>query len=131
MKNLILTIILATITLSCSKSDNETQNNIPTELIGKWKVTSMYVAIENQWTNLDSNYEYDVWYKENSTVNFTESNSNCPITNYSITNNEIFYSSCDGESEFPYIIESLTVSELVVIIPYIEGDKYKYKKITE
>jgi|OpeIllAssembly_1097287.scaffolds.fasta_scaffold491240_3 hypothetical protein len=131
MKNIIFTIILAVITLSCSKNDKDNQNNIPPELIGKWKITSMYVVIENQWTNLDSNYAYDVWYKENSTVIFTESNSNCPITNYSITGNKIFYSSCDGKSEFPYIIESLTESELIIITPHFEGDKYKYQKIAE
>lgn len=137
MKNLILTIILATITLSCSKNDNETQNNIPTELIGKWKIIEVYTTEgglnDGAWSSYDSGHEYDTWFKNDGTFLLTNPSTNpdCMGGNYSILENNITYSNNPCSIDQPVTIELINEINLIINLNHFEIYKTKYQKITE
>lgn len=135
MKNLIFTIIIAVITLNCSKSDSENQNNIPPELIGKWKVIEVYSTDGGSpavWSSYDSGYEYDIWFKNDGIFMITgTTNTDCMSGNFVVSGNDITYSNSICASNEPVTIELLNETDLLINLNHFEPYKTKYKKIVE
>lgn len=137
MKYIYILFIIATLTLSCSKSDNEPENNIPTELIGKWKAIEIYSTDGGSpatWSLYDSGLVYDIWFKSHGTYMLGRDSSNnleCKEGNYSVIGNEITYSDSPCAPEVPVFIESLTAVELIIDGNFFEPSKTKYIRVTE
>lgn len=123
------------LSLSCSNNDDKFQNNVPQELIGKWKIVEMYSTDGGSppsWSTYDSGEVYDIWFKNDWTYSSTSSaNPDCINGEYSISENylTLFNSACAPEE--PLIVENLTENELVIDANFIEPYKSKYEKIIE
>jgi len=133
MKNilLLLIVVLVLTTLSCSKDNEKPKNNIPAELVGKWKLTEKYTNSgggEFNWVEVDTGMEYDIWLKENNDM--TTNNENCRTGTYRVVENKINYNfPCFGESTIP--IDSLSNTTLITNVSYIEYELNKYIKVNE
>ncbi|HEY4618186.1 MAG TPA: lipocalin family protein [Flavobacterium sp.] len=131
MKNLIyiLSIMLST---SCSNNDDKPQNNVPQELIGKWKIAEIYSSDGSSasWSPHDSGEIYDIWFKSNWTYVSFDNNENCNNGNFSINDNQITFYPCT--SDYPLTIEVLT-TETLILRDYFTPEVYKtkYSKISE
>ena len=88
MKNLILMLFLSFIALSCSKdntapqeNDNRIKNDIPSELLGKWKqIAQREIGDTNpsgEWITRVSNEEYNWNFKEYSICCSPETEQDC------------------------------------------------------
>lgn|SRR5690606_29975784 len=132
MKNLIYLLCLM-LSFSCSNSDGKPENNVPQELIGKWKLIEIYSSdgTTSSWSPYDSGEVYDIWFKENGTVIFIGNSENCMDASYSVTGNNIYYSNNPCTTEDPIFIEFLTESELILDLNSIEPHKSKFIKLNE
>ena len=132
-KKLYIILIIVSFILSCTKDNEEPKNNIPAELIGKWKLTEKninYGGREFNWVEVDTGMEYDIWLKENKEVIMTTNNENCRTGTYRVVENKInFNFPCFGESTIP--IDSLSNTTLITNVSYIEYELNKYIKIVE
>ena len=132
MKYLIYLFYLL-LSFSCSNSDDNPKNNVPQELIGKWKVVEIYSSDGStaSWSPFDSGESYDIWFKENRTVVFIGNSENCRYASYSVSNNNIYYSGNPCTTEEPIYIELLTNFELTLDLNSIEPYKSKFIKLNE
>ncbi|WP_452222492.1 hypothetical protein [Lacinutrix salivirga] len=132
MKNLIYLFCLV-LSFSCSNNDDKPENNVPQELIGKWKLIEIYASDgnSNSWVPYDSGESYDIWFKEDLGLVVSTMVEGCQIGSFSISsNNEIVYNlPCSEQSIIP--IESLSETTLITDVTYIEYELNKYEKITE
>jgi len=130
MKNIFL--ILVIIFLGCSESSEE-PNNIPNELIGKWKIDEIFTTEGGSpatWSSYDSGEIYDIWLKENGTYIDVNTDENCNNGTYIITENQITFSPC--ASLYPLTIEKLMKDTLILRDNFIPDIfKTKYLKIIE
>ena len=77
MKNILLILLL--ILLGCSDDNEDPKNNIPAELIGKWKIVEKYTSeggSNHIWSHYDSGRIYDKWFKNDGTYVLTYPSSN-------------------------------------------------------
>lgn len=130
----LFTLLLLTITfLGCSKNDGNNPNEeIPSELIGKWKTVEIYTIEVDppSWSAYDSGENYDIWFKANGEVTFGGRTDNCSKANYSIDGNSLYYSGNPCISENPATIEALSDSELILNLNHFEIFKSKFVKVT-
>ena len=130
MKNILLFLTLVSTALSCTKDNDEPKNNIPAELVGKWKVTHQYSAsgsgLDGTWVELDTGKIYDIWLK-NDGIFVTPDDENCEVCNYYISDNKLYLSTNGGDS--PGTIKDLTEQTFILWWDDFEGSGYKYKKI--
>lgn len=119
--------------LSCSNNDEKSQNNVPQELIGKWKIVEVYSTDGGSpasWSPYDSEEVYDIWIKENNTYISEDNDENCKNGRFSLDNDQITFHPC--ASEYPFTIEILTIDTLILRDNYIPDIlKTKYSKIFE
>ena len=130
MKNMPLKLIISLMSLACSNNNEEPQNNIPAELIGKWKIVERFTSdgTSGYWHSYDSEYFYDLWLKANGTFS-TEDEDACSNCTYIVLNNQItFY---PYGVDYPSNIESLSNEELILNANHFEPIKTKYVKIFE
>lgn len=134
MKKVIL-IILVTITcFACSKNDENSKNEIPDKLIGKWKITEIYSTDGGSpatWSVYDSGEVYDIWFKENQIVSFTGNSNECMSASYSVIESSIYYTNNPCTTEDPIIIELLNDYELILDLNNIEPYKSKYIRVID
>lgn len=125
MKTIIL--IISLFLLGCSNNDNPNDelNNIPQELIGKWKITEVYETdggSDPQWRDEDTGTTYDYWFKSDSS-----------------------YLKSDGIYEGTYVVDldlnliltinstsTLKIEQLtsnILIIDFLNFEPYKHKCI--
>lgn len=129
MKNFICLFCLI-LALSCSKSNDELKNNVPQELIGKWKIIEIYSSdgSNESWSSYDSGESYDIWLKSDWSYLSSNSNEDCNNGSFSINNAQITFLPC--ASEYPLTIETITVDILVLRDNFTpEVYKTKYSKI--
>jgi len=96
------------LSLSCSKHDDKSQNNMPQELIGKWKIVEVYSTDGGSpasWSPYDSGEVYDIWIKENNTYISKDNDENCNNGSFSLDNDQITFHPC--ASAYPFTIETL------------------------
>ena len=128
MKTIIL--IFSLFILGCSKNDTpkEDPNNIPQELIGKWKIVQVYETdggSEPQWRDEDTGHSYDYWFKSNGTyVKFDG------ISNGVYIINSGNYITLTNVSSVTYLIESISNDEILINYLNFEPLKYKYIKVS-
>ena len=124
--------------LSCSKDNiptiQESQSEIPSELIGKWKLVEVYSSVggePEEWRVDTSGFEYDIDYRINGSFIIPSVIEPCQEGIYSVENEIIFLTrDCgSGESSWEYEIELLTNDTLIVITPHFELVKNKYVKV--
>lgn len=131
-------ILITLIFLSCTKNDNpvieDTPSEIPSELIGKWKIIEVYSSVggePEEWRVDTTGFEYDIDYRDDETFIIPSVIEPCQEGLYSVEN-EIIYLTRDcgtGESSWEYEIELLTNDTLIVITPHFELVKNKYVKV--
>jgi len=130
MKNIII-IILFTL-LSCTKGKEEPINNIPSELIGKWKIFKIFESdgncIDNCWVEFDSGKEFDLWLKSDGTY-LDSPNNNCNNCTYYLIEDKLFFLPYGEDS--PGKINLLNDNYLTLWWNDFEGFGHKYKKIIE
>jgi len=134
MKNLIIIILIAITSFGCSKNNDDPKTNIPGNLIGKWKLIEIYTNSgngENYWVKTDTGKPYDIWYKENSEIVISSMSENCNTGTFVVSSdNKITYSfPCTGDSNVK--IESLSETNLITDVTYIEYELNKYQKISD
>ena len=122
------------LSLSCSKHDDKSQNNVPQELIGKWKIVEIYSTdggSPTSWSPYDSGEVYDIWFKENSEFIVSNMIEGCQIGSFSMSSNDeiIIDLPCSEQSIIP--IDSLSESILITNTTYIEYELSKYQKVSE
>lgn len=131
MKTLIY-ILLTLFLSSCTKNDTP-ENNVPPELIGKWKIVETYSSdgSSNSWNSYDSGKIYDIWFKDGGETIVSNMIENCQVGIYSISkNNEIIIDlPCGEKSTIPIV--SLTNTTLITDVTYIEYELTKYEKVPE
>ena len=90
MKNLIYLFCLV-LSFSCSNKDDKPENNVPQELIGKWKLIEIYESDgnSNSWVPYDSGESYDIWFKEDLGLVVSTMIEGCQIGSFSISSNKI------------------------------------------
>ena len=131
MKKLIYLFCLM-LSFSCSNSDDKPENNVPQELIGKWKIVEIYSSdgSNESWSPYDSGESYDIWLKSDWSYVSSDSNEDCNNGSFSINNDQITFLPC--ASEYPLTIETMTVEILVLRDNFTpEVYKTKYSKITD
>ena len=133
MKYILLILVITF--LGCSKGSEE-PNNIPPELIGKWKVVERYTTdggSDPTWSLYDSGRIYDKWFKGDGTYILTRPSTNpdCMGGNYSVLENNITYSNNPCTTGAPVTIELLTENELIIDTNFFEPFKVKYIKVIE
>lgn len=130
MRNTLIITILTLTILGCSKGSDDPKNNIPTELIGKWKITHQYIAAgsgaNGSWNELDTGKNYDLWLKDDGTFS-TEDNENCTTCEFYISDNKLYLSTNNGDS--PGTIMDLTENFFILWWADFEGFGYKYAKV--
>ena len=129
MKNILL--ILAIILLGCTKSSEELNNNIPPELIGKWKVVEIYSADGGSpasWSLIKNGFSYIFF--ENKKVIRDNLQADCIEGNFTIENDNIIYFTFSCIS-YESLIENLTNNELIIDTQNFEPLKYKFLKIID
>lgn len=134
MKNIVIILIFSFTLFSCSSDNEEPQLNIPTELIGKWKIYETFESdgdcIENCWFEYDSGKEYDIWFKSDGTYE-SGPNEVCNDCTFVVSmENEIFFYP-NGSIDDPPVIKLLNSEFLTLWWKYMEGGGNKYKKIIE
>ena len=152
MKKLILLVALSFTILSCtkeeSKIDNQTRikNDVPEELMGKWKIISEDASNRDPITgefldNIDSTpydtgKDYDLWIKEYSICCIN--NEGCDQESYSYGQGgdgegSFTLMPCDGRSGFLYFYTFDTENQDIVLIAESYGGGswggYKYQKV--
>ena len=132
MKTIIL--IFSLFILGCSGDDTpkEEPNNIPEELIGKWKIVEVYETdggSEPQWREYMSSNSFHIWFKSNYQYQNTDGDENCLTGIYSINSSSLKYESiCGGQSEVS--IELLETNLLIIDFLNFEPYKHKYVKVS-
>lgn len=122
-------LIFSLFILGCSNDDTpkEEPNNIPQQLIGKWKIVEVYETdggSEPQWRNEDTGAIYDYWFKSNST--FLQSDG---IYNGTYTIDTSMKLTFTTNSPNTVLIEQLTSSQLIIDFLNFEPYKHKYIKV--
>lgn len=109
----------------CTKNDNP-ENNVPPELIGKWKIVEIYSSDGSSasWKPHDSGQVYDLWLKSDWTYLTLDNNVNCNKGNFSINNNQITFHPC--ASEYPLTIETIS-AEILILRDNFTPEVYKTK----
>ena len=134
MKNMFLILIISLMSLGCSNNNDDPQNNIPAELIGKWKIVERFTSdgTSGYWHSYDSGEIHDLWFKNNGEVFFTSLISTpCYKATYTVINNEIWYSNSTCIADTPNTIELLTENELLIDFNFFEPMKTRYIKVIE
>ena len=135
MKNMFLILTFSLMSLGCSNNNDDPQNNILPELIGKWKIVERYSTDGGSpasWSPYDSGEIYDKWFKSDGTFIIVGiNNPDCASGTYSVENNYITYTDSPCAPEKPVIIESLTHTELIIDANFFEPIKTKYIKVIE
>lgn len=131
MKNLILLLTLSFVTLNCSKSDSENQNNIPPELIGKWKVIEVYSTdggSEPKWSSIVNGFSYT--FSNDNIVIRDNLQTGCNEGKFSLKNENtiLFVFPCITYESF---IENNTNTLLILDTKNFEPLKYKFQKEIE
>lgn len=129
MKNLILLLTLSFVTLNCSKDDNNQKNNIPPELIGKWKAIEIYSTdggSEPTWSNIVNGFSYT--FSNDNIVIRDNLQTGCNEGKFSLKNENtiLFVFPCISYESF---IENNTNTLLILDTKNFEPLKYKFQKI--
>ena len=131
MKTLIY-FLLTIFVSGCTKNDDP-ENNVPPELIGKWKIVEIYSSDGSSasWKPHDSGQVYDLWFKNGGETIVSNMIENCQVGTFSISANDeiIINLPCSEKSTIPIV--SLTNTNLVTNTTYIEYELTKYVKVTE
>ena len=130
MKNIIL--ILSLLTLGCSNDNTpkEESNNIPQELIGKWKIVEIFETdggSNPEWRNENTIYGYNIWFKSNGVYIKNEGDTQ---GRYELENNNIKYILASTQNSQTVHIENLTVNTLIIDFLNFEPYKHRYIKIS-
>jgi hypothetical protein len=130
MKAIIL--LFSLLVLGCSKNDTPKgdPNNIPQELIGKWKIIEVYEtdgASEPQWRNESTIYKYNIWFKNNGEYIKNEGDS---YGIYELENNNLKYILTNTQNSQVVYIENLTTDNLIIDFLNFEPYKHKYIKVS-
>lgn len=130
MKAMIL--IFSLFILGCSSDDTPKKetNNIPKELIGKWKIVEVYETdggSEPQWRNENTIYEYNIWFKNNGEYIKNEGDS---YGIYELENNNLKYILTSTQNSQTVHIENLTINSLIIDFLNFEPYKHKYMKVS-
>jgi len=124
-------LIVALILLGCSKSTTEEPiNNIPAELIGKWKITESYYTsgTDGYWKSYNSKKIVDLWLKPDGTYE-DGSETACENCTFIISNEKIYFLPNGVDS--PAEIKFLNHTDLTLWWNDFEGAGFKYKKVAE
>lgn len=125
-----IVLILSLFLWGCSNDDSpkDEPNNIPQELIGKWKTVAVYAtdgASEPQWRDEDTGAIYDYWFKSNGEYVFFDGISSGV---YSVNSEN--YLTLTNVRSITYSIESISNDSLLIDCLNFEPLKYKYVKVS-
>lgn len=129
----VIILIFSLFILGCSSYDTpkEKPNNIPQELIGKWKIVEVYDSHggnDPYWLPHETGAIYDYWFKESG--DFLKNNGEIQ-GNYTVDkDNYIFFQSSNNQNSYTYFIENITIDSLIIDLLNFEPLKYKYIKIS-
>ncbi len=131
MKKLIIILMFSFSILGCTKDSDSENNNIPIELIGKWKAIEIYSTdggSEPIWRNYSDQFTY-VFSNNNVTVR-DNLQAGCNEGTFSIKNGNTieFIFPCISYNSY---IETNTNTLLILDTKNFEPLKYKFKKISE
>ena len=135
MKKTLSIFILVFLTYSCSKSnEEEPQNFIPSELIGKWKIFEIFYTSgagleDRNWVEYDSGKDYDIWFKSNGTFQGPE--GECEDCTFIVSSDNKIFFYPNGDPNDPAEIQLLNSEYLTLWWKFIEGAGSKYEKIIE
>lgn len=131
MKNFALVLAFSFVTLGCTKDNNKIEKNIPTELIGKWKVIEIYSTdggSEPEWIEIADGFSYT--FSNNYIVIRDNLQTGCNEGKFSIINENTikFVFPCISYNSY---IENNTDTLLILDTKNFEPLKYKFQKVTE
>ena len=117
--------------MGCSGDDTpkEEPNNIPQELIGKWKIVQVYETdggSEPQWRDENTGHSYDYWFKSNGA--FLQSDGVISGSYVIDENNDI---ELTVNSVKKYHIEYLSSNTLIIDLLNFEPLKLKFIKVSQ
>jgi len=125
-----IVLILSLFLWGCSNDDSpkDEPNNIPQELIGKWKTVAVYEtdgASEPQWRDEDTGAVYDYWFKSDGS--FVQSDG---IYEGKYVVDSDLNLTLTINSSINVKIEELTSNILIIDCLNFEPLKYKYVKVS-
>jgi hypothetical protein len=128
MKAISLVFVLFILGCSNEQIPNIEPNNIPQELIGKWKIVEVYEtdgASKPQWRNKNTGSIYDYWFKIDNS--FLQSDGIYEGT-YSVDSNMTLKLTINSSNSVK--IETLNLDTLVINYLNFEPFKYKFRKVS-